>query len=958
MLFRSVATFGSVSVSAAGSGYTFVAGSGTLTAGVSAGFNIVSAGQALRVAFQQQPTTTTSGSVMTPSITVAAVNSTGQVVTSYTGTISLSLGAAPAGATLGGTVSVAAVNGVATFSTLALPKAGTGYALTASGTGLSGATSGTFAINVGPAAKWGYRTTPISSPVAGDTLPPFSVEAQDANGNFVGAGSQQATLCHIAAIGGGGVCPNPRLDGVLTVAAVNGIATFTGIRVRSTITGGMIASGGGLALAGATVAALPGAAAKLSFCNLYVASFCSANPGNLGGIVANTSYPWVWSVLDSLDNLNPNGAYTVSMVLGNNPGSATLSGTLAAVSSQGYVFFNSVSISAPAIGYSMIASAPGLTSGTVASFTVTVGAPSQLTYIVQPSNALVSQSITPPLQIAVQDVVGNTVTSAAGNVTLTIGTNPGGATLGGTLTASVVNGIASFPNTTLSAAGAGYTLRATTTVSGVAGTFTSVAFNVTDPNAPTSLSFQVQPPASVTAGGIMAPQLTVQVIGLQGTQATSATNAVTIAVDSGPAGALSLQGTLTRSAVGGVISFNDLVLRTSGQYRLRATASGLTTTFSSYVTVGPSAVSTVVFIDSLLPGTVAGIAYPSGTVLRAAVVDQYSNIVTSSSATFTIAFSGPNALNGTSWKGLPAVGPGWTGSVGSVYGCYQGFGTPQNQATMGTATGPSVAALNGIATFDLSGVRVRQVGGGGGFFVRLGATGPGVLVRPSISTAPAAALVFDPATQAGCRAVYTDNLPRVANATLTSGSYGDLRADVVDSIGNWVTTTNPVITLGIVSGTTGTLTGTTVRLASGGEAAFPGVTVTQPGNIVLSASAPGLTTGTTPALPIAAFAAAASLRFQVQPPNGNANVALSPAVQVAVIDAYGNIVTNSVTGISLGIVANPGGATLSGSGPVTPVNGIATFNALALSAPGVGYTLQASGTGLGTLLSLAFTIIP
>jgi len=71
-------------------------------------------------------------------------------VTGFTGTITVALGANPGGGTLAGTKSVAAVSGVATFSTLSINNAGTGYTLVASAAGLTGATSAAFNITAPP----------------------------------------------------------------------------------------------------------------------------------------------------------------------------------------------------------------------------------------------------------------------------------------------------------------------------------------------------------------------------------------------------------------------------------------------------------------------------------------------------------------------------------------------------------------------------------------------------------------------------------------------------------------------------------------------------------------------------------------------------------------------------------------------------------------------------------------
>src|SRR5207244_5714327 len=64
-------------------------------------------------------------------------------------TVTVALAANPGGATLSGTTSIAAVAGVATYSTLRLDKVGTGYTLTATASGLTSATSTPFNIVAG-----------------------------------------------------------------------------------------------------------------------------------------------------------------------------------------------------------------------------------------------------------------------------------------------------------------------------------------------------------------------------------------------------------------------------------------------------------------------------------------------------------------------------------------------------------------------------------------------------------------------------------------------------------------------------------------------------------------------------------------------------------------------------------------------------------------------------------------
>ncbi len=64
------------------------------------------------------------------------------------------------------------------------------------------------------------------------------------------------------------------------------------------------------------------------------------------------------------------------------------------------------------------------------------------------------------VQISAENASGNVDTSFNGPVTIALDNNPGGATLGGTVTVNAVNGLADFPDLTLNQAGSGYTLQA------------------------------------------------------------------------------------------------------------------------------------------------------------------------------------------------------------------------------------------------------------------------------------------------------------------------------------------------------------------------------------------------------------------------------------------------------------------------------------------------------------------
>ena len=122
---------------------------------------------------QQPPASVTAGSGF--GLTVQAEDSSGNLITSFNGTVTVALASNPGGATLGGTLTVTASGGVATFSGLTLTKAASGYTLVVTSSGLGqGVTS---AITVTPAAATQLvitqqppATVKVSSPLRPESL--------------------------------------------------------------------------------------------------------------------------------------------------------------------------------------------------------------------------------------------------------------------------------------------------------------------------------------------------------------------------------------------------------------------------------------------------------------------------------------------------------------------------------------------------------------------------------------------------------------------------------------------------------------------------------------------------------------------------------------------------------------------------------------------------------------------
>ncbi len=208
----------------------------------------------------------------------------------------------------------------------------------------------------------------------------------------------------------------------------------------------------------------------------------------------------------------------------------------------------------------------------------------RLAFTTQPAASSVSLTpFSPQPVIAAQDAAGNTDTTLAPSVTVAMGSNPGGGTLAGTLTAQAANGVASFSDLSIDKAGAGYTLVAS------ADGFVSAGSNGFEivPGGPSRLAFVIQP--SNTGAGI-GPSFQVALQDASGNQTTSTGSTVTVALGTNPGGA-TLTGTTAATSVDGVATFTGLGVSAYGAgYTLVATdeADGLTpATSASFDTTAP-----------------------------------------------------------------------------------------------------------------------------------------------------------------------------------------------------------------------------------------------------------------------------------------------------------------------------------------------------------------------------------
>ena len=195
------------------------------------------------------------------------------------------------------------------------------------------------------------------------------------------------------------------------------------------------------------------------------------------------------AVEDSNGNVvTTNNTTTVSLAIGTNPGSGTLTGGSAVTVSAGVATFSGLSINKVGIGYTLTASStPSFNVATSPAFSIAPGTATQLVFVQGPTAAVAGSNVSPSVTVAEEDADGNVeFGDNSSQVTLTIGTNPGGGTLTGGTAATVSGGIATFSALSIDKAGIGYTLIASSTPSLT--TATSSAFTIT-PGVATHLAF-------------------------------------------------------------------------------------------------------------------------------------------------------------------------------------------------------------------------------------------------------------------------------------------------------------------------------------------------------------------------------------------------------------------------------------------------------------------------------------
>ena len=238
------------------------------------------------------------------------------------------------------------------------------------------------------------------------------------------------------------------------------------------------------------------------------------------------------AVEDATGHLALTAASPITLAL---VGGTGLAGTLTATPQNGIATFSDLSVSTPGTGLTLSATGSQLSFANSSTFNIGqptsgAGLPAKLAFLVQPSNAATGATISPAVQVVVEDSNGNVVQAAKNPVTLALA---GGNGLGGTLTVTPKNGVATFSDLAISSAGTGYTLSANSPSLVPA---TSASFNISAPGSnasqPSKLAF-LQQPSNALAGATISPAVQVAVEDVNGNVVSAATNPITLALAGG-----------------------------------------------------------------------------------------------------------------------------------------------------------------------------------------------------------------------------------------------------------------------------------------------------------------------------------------------------------------------------------------------------------------------------------------
>lgn len=542
------ATFSDLGITGtSGTSYVITYSSGVLTSATQS--VTVTVGAATKLEVATQPVGGASGAVFTTQPIVKVVDSGGNTVTS--GSYSVAVGTTSG--ILGGTRPRVSVAGIATFTDLTFSGlASQTHTLNFTSSGLTSVSSSSFSVTAGVPTQLILVTQSVGteSGVAFSTQP--VVEVRDSGGNRVPSSSVTVT----ASVSAGGT-----LEGGTTTVASSGTATFStlGITGTSGTSYTITYSSPGLSPAVQSVTVSTGPATRV---------VVTTQPVGAGAGAALATQPVV-SVVDSGGNVITGSNATVVV----SASSGTLGGTTSLSAVSGVTAFSNLTFAGTAgTNYRLVFSSFGLQSATSSDFTVSIGAPTQLSITTQPVGSTAGAVFATTPVVKILDAGNNVVTNSSASVTAT----PSGGVLGGTTNRSASSGVVSFADLTF--AGTINTDYTITFSSSQLPDVTSSAFRVTV-GAPAKLAI-VTSAASARYATAFGTQPVIEIQDAGGNR-TSSTAVVTATVSAGTV--LDLSGsTLTATAVNGRATFSGLgIVGAPASYGITYSSGALQTTNQS-----------------------------------------------------------------------------------------------------------------------------------------------------------------------------------------------------------------------------------------------------------------------------------------------------------------------------------------------------------------------------------------
>ncbi|MEA2608724.1 MAG: trimeric autotransporter adhesin, partial [Chloroflexota bacterium] len=442
---------------------------------------------ASRVVFTVAPGGGATGAAWPTQPDVEIRDETGARVTTSSASISLAIGSNPSGGVLSGCSNLTASAGLVNVAGCKIDKAGNGYTLVASSSGLISATSGAFNITSGTATKLGFAVQPARGTPGGAFAVQPVVEIQDSAGSRVAGDSSTNVTLSITSNPGGGTLT---CSGGLTRQASNGLASFTGCSINNVGVGYVLT---------ATASGVSSAASS-AFDVADRLIFATQPSSSAGAGISFGTQPVVQVRAGGGNTATHDQATVVTLSIKSGTGAAgavlTCDSGLSRTVVNGVATFtgckiNKISPTSPSNPYRIVASASGVAGAESSNIAITAGGATKLGFIAQPNAGVAAQAF--PIQpvVAIQDAGGNTVTSGPNsNATITLSLAPG-APAGAILTCTngrsmaASSGVATFAGCSINAAGT-YSLVATAT--GGLTAITGTPFVVTAPGASITLT--------------------------------------------------------------------------------------------------------------------------------------------------------------------------------------------------------------------------------------------------------------------------------------------------------------------------------------------------------------------------------------------------------------------------------------------------------------------------------------